>query len=68
MPSSSTPGRHACGNGDAELTTAERERVVSVSTRHIQQADIVITTAAVPGRAAPKLISKAQVEGMDSEP
>jgi proton-translocating NAD(P)+ transhydrogenase subunit alpha len=47
-----------------ELTSEERERVASVLTRHIQQADIVITTAAVPGRVAPKLISKAQVEGM----
>jgi NAD(P) transhydrogenase subunit alpha len=47
-----------------ELTTQERERVAGVLTRHIRQADIVITTAAIPGRASPKLISKAQVEGM----
>ena len=33
-------------------------------TKHIQQADIVVTTAAIPGRPSPKLISKAQVEGM----
>ena len=47
-----------------ELTQEEREKVASALTRHIQQADVIITTAAVPGRPAPKLISKAQVEGM----
>lgn len=47
-----------------ELTDEERERIATVVTRHIQQADMVITTAAIPGRAAPKLISKAQVDGM----
>ena len=33
-------------------------------TKHIQQADLIITTAAIPGRPSPKLISKAQVAGM----
>jgi NAD(P) transhydrogenase subunit alpha len=47
-----------------ELTSAENEKVREVLTRHIQQADVVITTAAVPGRPSPKLISKKQVEGM----
>ena len=47
-----------------ELTEAEKSKVTSVITSHIQQADVIITTAAVPGRSAPKLISKAQVEGM----
>ena len=47
-----------------ELTADEKEKVAAALTRHIQQADVVITTAAVPGRPAPKLISKAQVDGM----
>jgi NAD(P) transhydrogenase subunit alpha len=47
-----------------ELTAEERQQVAAVLTKHIQQADVVITTAAVPGRPAPKLISKAQVDGM----
>jgi NAD(P) transhydrogenase subunit alpha len=47
-----------------ELTEEEKEKIASVVTRHIQQADLIITTAAVPGRPAPKLISKAQVDGM----
>lgn len=47
-----------------ELTPAEKDKIAGVVTRHIQQADIVITTAAIPGRPSPKLISKAQVDGM----
>ncbi len=33
-------------------------------TKHIQQSDLIITTAAIPGRPSPKLISKSQVSGM----
>jgi proton-translocating NAD(P)+ transhydrogenase subunit alpha len=47
-----------------ELTAEEKAQVAAVLTKHIQQADVVITTAAVPGRPAPKLISRAQVDGM----
>lgn len=47
-----------------ELTQEEKDKVAAVITKHIQQSDIVITTAAIPGRPSPKLISKAQVEGM----
>lgn len=46
------------------LTAAEKAKVAAVLTKHIQAADLVITTAAIPGRASPKLISKAQVAGM----
>lgn len=47
-----------------ELTKEEQEKIAAVVTKHIQAADIIITTAAIPGRPSPKLISKAQVEGM----
>jgi NAD(P) transhydrogenase subunit alpha len=47
-----------------ELTEEEKAQVQQVITKHIQQADIIITTAAIPGRPSPKLISKAQIEGM----
>jgi proton-translocating NAD(P)+ transhydrogenase subunit alpha len=47
-----------------ELTQEEKDKVAAVITKHIQQSDIVITTAAIPGRPSPKLISKAQVDGM----
>ncbi|HEY1076517.1 MAG TPA: NAD(P)(+) transhydrogenase (Re/Si-specific) subunit alpha, partial [Fontimonas sp.] len=40
------------------------DKIASVVTKHIQSADIIITTAASPGRPSPKLISKAQVDGM----
>ncbi|HEY8540424.1 MAG TPA: NAD(P) transhydrogenase subunit alpha [Steroidobacteraceae bacterium] len=47
-----------------ELTQEEKDKVAAVLTKHIQAADMIITTAAIPGRPSPKLISKAQVEGM----
>ena len=47
-----------------ELTQEEKDKVATVITKHIQQADLIITTAAIPGRPSPKLISKAQVDGM----
>ncbi|MEB8386708.1 NAD(P) transhydrogenase subunit alpha [Rhodobacteraceae bacterium KMM 6894] len=59
-------GVDATGEGGyaRELTKDEKDKVAQVVTKHIQQADVVITTANVPGRPAPKLISKAQVDGM----
>ena len=47
-----------------ELTEEEKKKVSAAVTAHIQQADLIITTASIPGRAAPKLISSAQVAGM----
>lgn len=49
-----------------ELTAEEKEKIAAVVTKHIQAADIIITTAAIPGRPSPKLISKAQIDGMKS--
>ena len=40
------------------------EKVAAVLTMHIQHAELIITSAAIPGRPSPKLISKAQVDGM----
>ncbi len=47
-----------------ELTPEEKTKVDAVLTQHIQKADLIITTAAIPGRPSPKLISKKQVAGM----
>jgi NAD(P) transhydrogenase subunit alpha len=47
-----------------ELTPEEKTTVAAALTQHIQKADLVITTAAVPGKASPKLISRKQVAGM----
>ncbi|GAC1625947.1 MAG: Re/Si-specific NAD(P)(+) transhydrogenase subunit alpha [Nevskia sp.] len=59
-------GVDARGSGGyaRELTPEEKDKIASVVTKHIQAADIIITTAAIPGRPSPKLISKAQVDGM----
>lgn len=46
------------------LSAEEKVKVDAVLTRHIQQADLVITTAAIPGKPSPQLISHAQVAGM----
>jgi NAD(P) transhydrogenase subunit alpha len=47
-----------------ELSAEEKAKVATVLTKHIQESDLVITTAAIPGKPSPKLISKAQVAGM----
>jgi NAD(P) transhydrogenase subunit alpha len=47
-----------------ELTKEEQDKIAGVVTKHIQAADLIITTAAIPGRPSPKLINKAQVDGM----
>jgi NAD(P) transhydrogenase subunit alpha len=59
-------GVDAAGKGGyaRELTPEEKTKVASALTKHIQAADLIITTAAIPGRPSPKLISKAQVAGM----
>jgi len=46
------------------LTAPEKAKVATVLTQHIQEADLIITTAAIPGRPSPKLISNKQVSGM----
>jgi NAD(P) transhydrogenase subunit alpha len=47
-----------------ELTAEERAKQQEVLDSRIAAADAVVTTAAVPGRAAPKIISRAVVERM----
>lgn len=47
-----------------ELTPEEHEREQALLADHIAQAEIVVTTAAIPGRDAPKLIFRDAVERM----
>ncbi|WP_024643784.1 NAD(P) transhydrogenase subunit alpha [Pseudomonas syringae] len=47
-----------------ELSAAEKTEVARVLTEHIQKADLVITTAAIPDRPSPRLISAEQLAGM----
>jgi len=59
-------GVSAVGEGGyaRELTDQEKQQQQDELAAHIAKADVVITTAAVPGRASPRIISKAMVEGM----
>ena len=61
-------GVDATGKGGyaRALTPEEQTKVDAALTQHIQASDLIITTAAIPGKASPKMISKAQVAGMKS--
>ncbi len=47
-----------------ELTDEEKQKQQDMLARNMADADAVITTAAVPGKPAPRIVSKAMVEGM----
>ncbi|HET9703677.1 MAG TPA: NAD(P) transhydrogenase subunit alpha [Vicinamibacterales bacterium] len=47
-----------------ELTAEEKERQQAALDQEIARSDVVITTAAIPGRPAPKIISAAAVGAM----
>ena len=49
-----------------ELTAEEKAKQQAILDQHIAKADAVITTAAIPGRPAPKIISKAAVAAMSA--
>jgi len=56
----------AAGSGGyaRELTAEERARQQEILGKHVARADLVVTTAAVPGRASPRIITKEMVEAM----
>jgi len=47
-----------------ELTEEEKQQQADKLAEHLAKADAVISTAAIPGRPAPKIITEAMVEGM----
>ncbi len=47
-----------------ELTDDEKAQQQEVLARHIAQADVVVSTAAIPGRPSPKIITEAMVNDM----
>ena len=59
-------GIAATGEGGyaRELTDEEKAQAAEVVTKHIQNADAVITTAAIPGKPSPRTISEEQIRGM----
>jgi NAD(P) transhydrogenase subunit alpha len=58
--------KDASGSGGyaRELTKDEQAAQAELVAGHIAKQDIVITTALIPGRPAPKLVTKAMVESM----
>lgn len=59
-------GVSAAGSGGyaRELTAEERERQQQALAEQLKAFDVVVTTAAVPGRKAPRIVSAAMVAGM----
>lgn len=59
-------GVSAAGEGGyaRELTVEERAQQQAALAQHLRGIDVVVTTAAVPGRAAPKIVSAAMIDGM----
>ncbi len=59
-------GVSAAGAGGyaRELTPEERAQQQAALAEHIKGVDVIVTTAAVPGRKAPRIITAAMVAGM----
>ncbi|NND44763.1 MAG: NAD(P) transhydrogenase subunit alpha [Xanthomonadales bacterium] len=59
-------GVNAEGEGGyaRELTQEEKQQQADALAKHLAEADAVISTAAIPGRPAPKIITGAMVEAM----
>lgn len=59
-------GVNATGEGGyaRELTEDEKKQQAERLAKAIAQSDVVVTTAAIPGRKAPVIVTKAMVEGM----
>ncbi len=59
-------GIKADGDGGyaRELSEEEKQQQQEILAKHVAAADVIITTAAIPGRTSPRIISTAMVEGM----
>ncbi len=47
-----------------ELTDEERQQQQAILAKHVAAADVVVSTAAIPGRPSPRIINTQMVEGM----
>lgn len=54
----------AAGGYAKEISEASKKRTQEVVAEHIKNSDVVITTAQVPGRKAPILVTEEMVKGM----
>jgi NAD(P) transhydrogenase subunit alpha len=59
-------GVNATGEGGyaRELTTEERAAQQARLSEHVKTVDVIVTTAAVPGRPSPKILPASMVDGM----
>jgi H+-translocating NAD(P) transhydrogenase subunit alpha len=57
-------GAEAAGGYAKEQSSDEQARTAAALAKHIREMDLVVTTAAVPGRPAPKLITEEMVASM----
>ena len=59
-------GIKADGDGGyaRELSEEEKQQQQEILAKHVAAADVIITTAAIPGRTSPRIISTEMVEGM----
>jgi NAD(P) transhydrogenase subunit alpha len=54
----------AAGGYAKELSAEDQQRVKDLLAAHVAKSDVVITTAAIPGRKAPVLVTEAMVKSM----
>ena len=54
----------AAGGYAKELSAEDQQRVKDLLASHVAKSDVVITTAAIPGRKAPVLVTEAMVQAM----
>ncbi|MGH6750023.1 MAG: Re/Si-specific NAD(P)(+) transhydrogenase subunit alpha, partial [Methyloceanibacter sp.] len=47
-----------------EMSDAYKKKQAELVAEHVKNQDIIVTTALIPGRPAPKLLSKAMIESM----
>jgi len=52
------------GGYASELTEEEKQQQQAILAKHVAAADVIVTTAAIPGRPSPRIISTTMVEGM----
>jgi NAD(P) transhydrogenase subunit alpha len=61
-----TESAEAAGGYAREQTSDEQERTLAAIGKHIREVDLVVATAQIPGKAAPKLITAEMVRSMRS--
>ena len=54
----------AAGGYARELSAEDQQRVKDLLAAHIAKSDVVITTAAIPGRKAPVMVTEAMIKSM----